>query len=101
MQVAVDFVKEAGAMLSEISSRGMHGTYSFGFLFFVFVLFCFFPTNLTCSYANARSFRHYHSVTPSFILSFAHSGIFERFRGILHEAEIDKRVQYMIEGYCC
>ncbi|GAV73586.1 MA3 domain-containing protein/MIF4G domain-containing protein [Cephalotus follicularis] len=25
-------------------------------------------------------------------------GIFERFRGILHEGEIDKRVQYMIEG---
>lgn len=26
------------------------------------------------------------------------SGIFERFRGILHEGEIDKRVQFMIEG---
>uniref|UniRef100_A0A5B6ZK31 MI domain-containing protein n=1 Tax=Davidia involucrata TaxID=16924 RepID=A0A5B6ZK31_DAVIN len=25
-------------------------------------------------------------------------GIFERFRGILHEGEIDKRVQYLIEG---
>jgi pre-mRNA-splicing factor CWC22 len=25
-------------------------------------------------------------------------GVFERFRGILHEGEIDKRVQYMIEG---
>lgn len=25
-------------------------------------------------------------------------GIFERFRGILHEGEIDKRVQFMIEG---
>jgi hypothetical protein len=24
--------------------------------------------------------------------------IFERFRGVLHEGEIDKRVQYMIEG---
>ena len=24
--------------------------------------------------------------------------IFERFRGILHEGEIDKRVQYTIEG---
>ena len=26
------------------------------------------------------------------------TGIFERFRGILHEGEIDKRVQFMIEG---
>ena len=26
------------------------------------------------------------------------AGIFERFRGILHEGEIDKRVQFMIEG---
>ena len=25
-------------------------------------------------------------------------GIFERFRGILHEGEIDKRVQFLIEG---
>lgn len=25
-------------------------------------------------------------------------GIFERFRGILHEGEIDKRVQSLIEG---
>ncbi len=49
VEVAVDFVKEAGALLSEISPRGMHG-------------------------------------------------IFERFRGILHEGEIDKRVQYMIES---
>lgn len=24
--------------------------------------------------------------------------VFERFRGILHEGEIDKRVQFMIEG---
>lgn len=26
------------------------------------------------------------------------AGIFERFRGILHEGEIDKRVQFLIEG---
>lgn len=26
------------------------------------------------------------------------TGIFERFRGILHEGEIDKRVQFLIEG---
>ena len=25
------------------------------------------------------------------------NGVFERFRAILHEGEIDKRVQYMIE----
>lgn len=25
-------------------------------------------------------------------------GVFERFRGILHEGEIDKRVQFLIEG---
>ncbi|KAG4941075.1 hypothetical protein JHK87_044946 [Glycine soja] len=25
-------------------------------------------------------------------------GIFERFRGILHEGEIDKHVQFLIEG---
>ena len=27
-----------------------------------------------------------------------YAGIFERFRGILHEGEIDKRVQFLIEG---
>lgn len=26
------------------------------------------------------------------------AGAFERFRGILHEGEIDKRVQFLIEG---
>lgn len=30
--------------------------------------------------------------------SFICVGIFERFRGILHEGEIDKRVQFLIEG---
>ena len=30
--------------------------------------------------------------------SIVNTGIFERFRGILHEGEIDKRVQYLIEG---
>ena len=27
-----------------------------------------------------------------------YAGIFERFRAILHEGEIDKRVQFLIEG---
>lgn len=31
-------------------------------------------------------------------LGFCSTGIFERFRGILHEGEIDKRVQFLIEG---
>ena len=31
-------------------------------------------------------------------ISFTFTGIFERFRGILHEGEIDKRVQFLIEG---
>ncbi len=30
-------------------------------------------------------------------LTFLFAGIFERFRGILHEGEIDKRVQFLIE----
>ena len=30
--------------------------------------------------------------------SIVNTGIFERFRGILHEGDIDKRVQYLIEG---
>jgi len=49
VEVAVNFTKECGAMLQELSPQGLHA-------------------------------------------------IFERFRTILHEGEIDKRVQYMIEG---
>ncbi|RHY88684.1 hypothetical protein DYB35_008463, partial [Aphanomyces astaci] len=49
VEVAVNFTKECGAMMSEVCPEGMRG-------------------------------------------------IFERFRGILHEGEIDKRVQYTIEG---
>ncbi|CAH8330574.1 unnamed protein product [Eruca vesicaria subsp. sativa] len=49
VEVAVGFVTECGAMLQDVSPKGLHG-------------------------------------------------IFERFRGILHEGEIDKRVQYLIEG---
>ncbi|KAG9136279.1 hypothetical protein Leryth_003871 [Lithospermum erythrorhizon] len=49
VEVAVGFVTECGAMLQDLSPRGLHA-------------------------------------------------IFERFRGILHEGEIDKRVQFLIEG---
>ena len=49
VEVAVNFVKEVGQLLEELSPRGLHA-------------------------------------------------IFERFRGILHEGDIDKRVQYTIEG---
>ncbi|CAG7893924.1 unnamed protein product [Brassica rapa] len=49
VEVAVGFVTECGAMLQDVTPKGLHG-------------------------------------------------IFERFRGILHEGEIDKRVQYLIEG---
>ncbi|KAG7652636.1 putative MIF4G-like, type 3, initiation factor eIF-4 gamma, MA3, MIF4G-like domain superfamily [Arabidopsis thaliana] len=49
VEVAVGFVTECGAMLQDVSPRGLNG-------------------------------------------------IFERFRGILHEGEIDKRVQYLIES---
>lgn len=49
VEVAVDFCKEAGQVLTELTPRGTHA-------------------------------------------------VFERFRAILHEGEIDKRVQYIIEG---
>ncbi|WZZ05610.1 hypothetical protein YC2023_091531 [Brassica napus] len=49
VEVAVGFVTECGAMLQDLTPKGLHG-------------------------------------------------IFERFRGILHEGDIDKRVQYLIEG---
>ncbi|CAI0426287.1 unnamed protein product [Linum tenue] len=49
VEVAVGFVTECGAMLQDLSPKGI-------------------------------------------------SGAFERFRGILHEGEIDKRVQFLIEG---
>ncbi|KAF8103082.1 hypothetical protein N665_0188s0040 [Sinapis alba] len=49
VEVAVGFVTECGAMLQDVTPKGLHG-------------------------------------------------IFERFRGILHEGDIDKRVQYLIEG---
>lgn len=49
-----------------------------------------------------------HEKVPSYKLHFygsylkffgvIYAGIFERFRGILHEGEIDKRVQFLIEG---
>ena len=49
VEIAVNFVKEVGQLLEELSPQGLHA-------------------------------------------------IFERFRGILHEGDIDKRVQYTIEG---
>ncbi|KAJ3686950.1 hypothetical protein LUZ61_016114 [Rhynchospora tenuis] len=49
VEVAVDFVKECGALLQDITPPGLHG-------------------------------------------------VFERFRDILHEGEIDKRAQFLIEG---
>lgn len=49
VEIAVNFVKEVGQILEELSPQGLHA-------------------------------------------------IFERFRGILHEGDIDKRVQYTIEG---
>ena len=49
VEVAIEFVKECGFTLQELTPQGLHG-------------------------------------------------IFERFRGILHEGEIDKRTQFMIEG---
>ena len=49
VELAVNFVKEAGSALQQLSPQGLHA-------------------------------------------------IFERFRGVLHEGSIEKRVQYMIEG---
>ncbi|CAL6303362.1 unnamed protein product [Bathycoccus prasinos] len=49
VEVAIEFIKECGYALQDLSPQGSHG-------------------------------------------------IFERFRGILHEGEIDKRTQFMIEG---
>jgi len=49
VEISVNFVKEVGQLLEELSPQGLHA-------------------------------------------------IFERFRGILHEGDIDKRVQYTIEG---
>jgi len=49
VEIAVNFTKEVGQILEELSPQGLHA-------------------------------------------------VFERFRGILHEGEIDKRVQYTIEG---
>jgi len=37
-------------------------------------------------------------VLSLFVILLEFVGIFERFRGILHEGEIDKRVQFLIEG---
>jgi pre-mRNA-splicing factor CWC22 len=49
VEIAVDFIKEAGQILTQLTPRGTHA-------------------------------------------------VFERFRAILHEGVIDKRVQYIIEG---
>ncbi|KAK2385031.1 hydroxysteroid dehydrogenase [Trifolium repens] len=40
----------------------------------------------------------YSGLTTGPLVQKVYEGIFERFRGILHEGEIDKRVQFLIEG---
>ncbi|CAA3013923.1 pre-mRNA-splicing factor CWC22 homolog [Olea europaea subsp. europaea] len=75
VEVAVGFVTECGFMLQDLSPRGLHGEYiSFS------VVLCYNLSSLDTSW------------------DFSLTGIFERFRGILHEGEIDKRVQFLIEG---
>ena len=45
------------------------------------------------TYLTSSLYIHVSVISCSLII-----GIFERFRGILHEGEIDKRVQFLIEG---
>jgi pre-mRNA-splicing factor CWC22 len=80
VEVAIGFLKECGLKLTQVSPRGINGKYIsliYIFLFFYFTI----TTFITC-------------FIVFFFLSLA---IFERLRNILHESEIDKRVQYMIE----
>ncbi|KAG5099706.1 hypothetical protein JHK82_044758 [Glycine max] len=48
---------------------------------------------INVSYANRGSSVPLSNLSPKGL-----HGIFERFRGILHEGEIDKHVQFLIEG---
>ena len=67
VEVAVGFLKECGQKLTQLSPRGVHGTYS-----------------------NTSD-----SVIPPVPYSLV--GVFESIKGILRDGNVDVRVQYMIE----
>lgn len=73
VEVAISFLKECGLKLTEVSPRGING------MFLTII-----PGDFWFEYVHWRRL---------FLLV----AIFERLRNILHESEIDKRVQYMIE----
>lgn len=80
VEVAISFLKDCGLKLTEVSPRGINGTF---LTIFIFYFFWFIIEWMILSYVMS---------TLSYF-----SAIFERLRNILHESEIDKRVQYMIE----
>ncbi len=81
VEVAISFLKECGLKLTEVSPRGINGT--FLTILFIYYYFLIIVEWMILSYVMS---------TLSYF-----SAIFERLRNILHESEIDKRVQYMIE----
>ncbi len=81
VEVAISFLKECGLKLTEVSPRGINGT--FLTILFIYTFFIIIVEWMILSYVMS---------TLSYF-----SAIFERLRNILHESEIDKRVQYMIE----
>lgn len=76
VEVAIGFLKECGLKLTQVSPRGINGS-----------VYPCFDIELLFEYYNTAYF-----IAFPFCLA-----IFERLRNILHESEIDKRVQYMIE----
>ena len=78
VEVAIGFLKECGLKLTQVSPRGINGKY----------------ISFVWDWAFVWVLLYVVLILFSLCLTLA---IFERLRNILHESEIDKRVQYMIE----
>lgn len=78
-------------MLFQENLRSGHLGSSLGYCTVSFILnIIFYRVHSTFSFSG--------SCLTLLLLFVIFAGIFERFRGILHEGEIDKRVQYLIEN---
>ncbi|CAK9150313.1 unnamed protein product [Ilex paraguariensis] len=86
VEVAVGFVTECGSMLQDLCPRGLHDLEGQ-----VQILVPLFSALLSQIVELMLGWSVWKRGGECYC-------IFERFRGILHEGEIDKRVQFLIEG---
>ncbi|CAI9096992.1 OLC1v1033271C1 [Oldenlandia corymbosa var. corymbosa] len=82
VEVAVGFVTECGSMLQDLCPKGLHVST----LSEISII-----TSSSIDGFSIYIFSMGHISPKSYL-------VFERFRGILHEGEIDKRVLFLIEG---